>query len=193
MKISHHHTYFTFCCHFFKKKRTCKALKQCYLLNLSGTEPHKLRWSHSAYVPDVLLFRALCRFFHSPHKNFLLLPTLIFANCFLQAFTTSPTRTKSVENMQVYNQIKRSAQAQRWTDDCVQLTLAQASSGILAEAAKRVAELRVCTGRCSIKWRAAGARWTLWPCPAAPDTNMRGRNTIGKLLLILSQNKTKTN
>ena len=33
----------------------------------------------------------------------------------------------------------------------VQLTLAQASSGILAEAAKRVAELRVCTGRCSIK------------------------------------------
>ena len=63
---------------------------------------YPVRWSYSAYPPDVLLFRALCpvsstvptrTFFFSQH---------FFANCFLQAFTTSPTHTMSVEIIQVY-------------------------------------------------------------------------------------------
>ena len=130
-------------------------------------------------------------FFHSPHKNISSSPPTHFCKLlFSSIHNFTDTYHVCRNNTSLYTHNKNSAQAQRWTDDCVQLTLAQASSGILAEAAKRVAELRVCTGRCSIKWRAAGARWTLWPCPAAPDTSMRGRNTIGKLLLILLQNKT---
>ena len=192
MKISHHHIYFTLCCHFLRK-RTCKALKQCYLLNLSGVEPHKLRWSHSAYPPDVLLFRALCpvsstvptrTFFFSPQTHF---HKLLFAS--IHNFTDMYHVCRN--NASLHTHTTKAMPRHSSEQMTIQLTLAQASSGILAEAAKRVAELRVCTGRCSIKWRAAGARWTLWPCPAAPDTSMRGRNTIGKLLLILSQNKTK--
>ena len=57
----------------------------------------------------------------------------------------------SVETMQVYTYTTKAMPRHSSEQMTVQLTLAQASSGILAEAAKRVAELRVCTGRCSIK------------------------------------------